>query len=154
MAGMSVQRDNLAEAFAALRNSAQADRAVARARLDLVQAMILALIATLFGRLERLALRLPQAAPRPAHAALPPRAPVPHCTPGPRAARHRGPVPPRAYRIGRIPTWWSRHRGARAIPRHAPERRPAPAARAPPRALPLPSVTKKRPKWGATTHVH
>ncbi len=149
---MSVQPDNLAEAFAALRRTAQADREAARARLDSVQALLLALLAALFGRLEALALRHPTSGQ--AHPI--PRLPLfdPHGIPGPTTARHRGPVPPRAYRLGRFPLWWSRHRGARAIPRHTPELRPPHPARAPPRARPLPSVTKKRPNPGASTHAH
>jgi hypothetical protein len=76
---------------------------------------------------------------------------VPHGTPGPRRARHRGPVPPRAQRRGRLPSWWSRHRGARAIPRHAPEFRPLQPARAPPR-LPSHSISRqKTPQKGCAS---
>jgi hypothetical protein len=92
--------------LASLRHSAKAESAAARARLDLVQAMLLALIAAMFGRLEHLALRhaTPHAGPRSAPRLAPRLAQrlthspyaVPHNTPGPRRARHRGPVPSRA----------------------------------------------------------
>ena len=141
---MTAHPPTLSELLAALHQSAKADCAAARARRDAVHALFFALLARLFGRLEALAhLRAP-AASRP----LPPRAPVPHSTPGPRAARHRGPVPPRAYRRGRIPTWWSRHRGARAIPRHAPELRPPHPARAPPIPPATPISRQKTPQPG------
>ncbi len=120
-----------------------------RARLDHVQALLLALLAALFGQPAPLALGL-----RPAHAPRPPQhAPLfdPHGVPGLPTARHRGPVPARAYRLGRFPLWWARNRGARAIPRHAPELRPAKPARAPPGATPIPISRQNTPQPGCAS---
>ena len=75
----------LAEQFAHLHHSAKAEGAAARARLDVAQALFLALLATLFGRLERLALR--QVAPRPAQRLRHSPYATPHNTPGPHRAR-------------------------------------------------------------------
>lgn len=142
--------------LASLRHSAKAEGAAARARLDVIEALFLALLATLFGRLERLAAGFaPRTFPRAQPGSLPhsPYA-VPHNTPGPRRARHRGPVPPRAYRLGRFTPWWTRNRGAKAIPSQAPKPRPASPARAPPLPIPLPSVSKTHPNRGALSRAH
>jgi hypothetical protein len=156
---MPLPPPTLADAFAVLHRAVQDDAASARARRDAVQAAFLAFLAALLRQLEGLAR---------AHArqALPPSVPgataqplphspyaVPYGTPGPRTARHRGPVPARRHRRGRLPLWWDRNRGARAIPRQAPTPHPAQPARAPPHAYPPPSVTKQRPNRGAYTHV-
>lgn len=128
----------LAEQIACLHLSAQAEGAAARARNDLVSALLFATLAALVGQLLPLLRRHRAAWPVIVPQGLLPHCPyaVPHNMPGPRAARHRGPVPPRAQRLGRVPTWWARNRGARSIPRHAPELRPAKPARAPPAPQP------------------
>jgi len=129
---MSVHPTAPAEADASPRRKARGEAASARARLEVLQALLMALLAALCGTLPPLApLHAARAEARPI-----PRLPLfdPHGVPGLTTARHRGPVPPRAYRLGRFPLWWARNRGARAIPRHAPELRPAPPSRGPPQA--------------------
>ena len=149
---MSVHQDNLAGAFAAMRCQAQAESDAARARWAALEALVLSLLAALFGRLEALALRHPtrreppsrQPARRLRHSPYA----VPHNTPGPRTARHWGPIPPRAYRLGRLRIWWARNRGARAIPHPTPELRPTHPARAPPRPAPSPISRQNTPRTG------
>lgn len=143
MAAMTDIAPTLAEEFARMHHAAKAECADARARLALVQAALLALLATLLGQLARIARRAPQGGVRRLRHS--PYA-VPHNTPGPRTARHWGPIPPRACRLGRLRIWWARNRGARAIPRHAPEFRPAKPARAPPAPGPCPQHPHPSPK--------
>lgn len=149
---MSRPQPTQAAAIATPRPAAPADDAAARACLDAAQAMLLAFLAALLGSLVQCALFQ---APRPLAHQLPhsPYA-VPFGTPGPRTARHRGPVPARAQRLGRFPLWWSRNRGARARPIHARAPRRTQHARAPPRPVQTPSVTKQRPNQGAPTRAH
>ncbi len=149
---MSVLQPTPAASAAARRPPAQAGGAAAPARRESLQALLLAILAALLGRLNPLALV-------PAHHPLAHQLPhspyaVPCGTKGPTTARHRGPVPARALRLGRFPLWWARNRGPRAIPSQAlPPRRTQPA-RAPPCPIPIPSVTKQRPHRGAPTHAH
>lgn len=153
MAGMTASQPALADMLASLHHSAKAEGAAARARLDVIEALFLALLATLFGRLERLAAGFtPRTFPRAQPGSLPhsPYA-VPHNTPGPRRARHRGPVPPRAFRLGRFTPWWTRNRGPRAIPSQAPKLRPARPARAPPLPLPHPISRQNTPQPGCAS---
>ncbi len=110
-----------AEQVAGLRRAAEADAEAARARLESVlRLLILTLVATLAGRLERLAMAqlLAIGSPAAAHPAPTAAHPVAARSHGRvfRAARHAGPVPARRLRLGRQPTWFAAHYGAIAVP--------------------------------------
>ena len=141
---MSYFHSLLALALATLLPPANAAGGDARAPQTAPQALFLALLAAL---IPLAALTRPATGQRLRHSPYA----TPYGRPGPRTARHRGPVPPRARRLGRFTAWWSRNRGARALPSDAPDPRPDQPARAPPSARQIPSAAKTHPQKGCAS---